>query len=59
MRPLVNKEIAAMMGISERTVIRWKKKGVIPSRNGQQVFLIDLLNGIALPPVGMGEGRAS
>ena len=43
MRPLNNKEIAAMIGISERTVVRWKQKGRLPARGNGQVFMLDML----------------
>lgn len=59
LRPMVNKEIAAMMGISERTVMRWKKSGQLPSRGRRQVFLIELLHNITQPPARNGERRAS
>ena len=32
LRPLSNKEVAAMIGISERTVMRWKQAGRLPAR---------------------------
>ena len=43
LRPLNNKEVATMIGISERTVVRWKKLGQIPSRSNGQVFMVDML----------------
>ena len=49
LRPLNNKEIATVVGISERTVLRWKKEGRLPSRQKGQVLLVDLLRHIAPP----------
>ena len=31
MKPVNQKELCAFLGLSEPTVIRWRKKGVIPS----------------------------
>ena len=47
LRPLSNKEVAAMIGISERTVMRWKRAGRLPSREGGQVFMVDLVRHVA------------
>ncbi|MCZ6730182.1 MAG: hypothetical protein O7C61_10795 [SAR324 cluster bacterium] len=47
LRPLSNKEIAAMIGISERTVMRWKLVGRLPSRGSGQVFMVDLIRHLA------------
>ena len=47
LRPLSNKEVAAMIGISERTVMRWKRAGRLPSRDGGQVFMMDLIRHVA------------
>ena len=49
LRPLNNKEIATVVGISERTVLRWKKEGRLPSRQKGQVLMVDLLRHIAPP----------
>ena len=49
LRPLNNKEIATVVGISERTVLRWKKEGRLPSRQKGQVLMVDLLRHIASP----------
>ena len=53
LRPLNNKEIATVVGISERTVLRWKKEGRLPSRLKGQVLMVDLLRHIA-PPLSAG-----
>lgn len=42
-RPLSNKEMAGMIGISERSVLRWKSEGRLPTKPKGQVNLIDLL----------------
>jgi FixJ family two-component response regulator len=47
LRPLSNKEVAAMIGISERTVMRWKRCGRLPSREQGQIFVLDLLRHLA------------
>lgn len=47
LRPLSNKQVAAMIGVSERTVMRWKRAGRLPSRDGGQVFMVDLLRHVA------------
>ena len=53
LRPLNNKEIATVVGISERTVLRWKKEGRLPSRQKGQVLMVDLLRHI-VPPLPAG-----
>ena len=52
LRPLSNKEVAAMIGISERTVMRWKQAGRLPSRGSGQVFMVDLIRHLAPPEQG-------
>lgn len=47
LKPLNNKEIAAMLGVCERTVIRWKDKGKLPTRGKGQIFVMDMLKHIA------------
>lgn len=47
LRPLNNKEVAAMIGISERTVMRWKRSGRLPTRNKGQIFVLDLIRHLA------------
>lgn len=47
LRPMSNKEVAAMLGISERTVMRWKRAGRLPSRESGQVFMVDLIRHVA------------
>ena len=49
LRPLNNKEVASLIGISERTVARWKKNGRLPSRGTGQVFMMDLVRHLAPP----------
>ena len=47
LRPLSNKEVAAMIGISERTVVRWKQTGLLPARETGQLLLVDLVRHMA------------
>lgn len=47
LRPMSNKEVAAMLGVSERTVMRWKRAGRLPSRESGQVFTVDLIRHVA------------
>jgi len=47
LRPLSNKEVAAIIGISERTVMRWKQAGRLPARESGQVFMVDLIRHLA------------
>ncbi len=55
LRPLNNKEVAAMIGVSERTVMRWKRCGRLPSRNKGQIFVLDLIRHLA--PEGQPAGQ--
>jgi hypothetical protein len=43
LRHLNNKEVGGLLGISERTVRRWKVSGRLPSRDSEQVSLLELL----------------
>ncbi|MEE8554942.1 MAG: helix-turn-helix domain-containing protein [bacterium] len=43
MRHVSNQEIADMLGISERTVRRWKREGRLPSRGSARLKLVDVL----------------
>ena len=43
MRHVSNQEIADMLGISERTVRRWKREGRLPSRGNARLKLADVL----------------
>lgn len=45
-RPLVIKEIAAMLQVSERTVMRWRQGGILPPR-GRQLSMVDLVRHLA------------
>ena len=53
LRPLSNKEVAAMIGVSERTVMRWKRAGRLPSRESGQVFMVDLIRHVAIENTSM------
>jgi len=58
MRHLGNKEVAAMIGVSERTVRRWKQEGRLPCRANEPVMLADLLLHLAPgTPRGATSGR--
>lgn len=55
LRHLSNKEVATMVGVSERTVRRWKLEGRLPSRTNEPVMLADLLLYLApKDPPGLG-----
>ena len=43
LRHLSNKEVGALLNISERTVRRWKLSGRLPSRGSDPILLADLL----------------
>ena len=47
LRPLSNKEVAVMIGISERTVVRWKQTGLLPARESGQLLFVDLVRHMA------------
>ena len=38
-----NKELAAMLGVSERTLRRWKDAGLLPQRGRERLTLLDLI----------------
>ncbi len=44
LRHVNNKEVAHLLGISERTVRRWKLAGRLPNREHEQVSLLELVN---------------
>ena len=43
LRLLNNLEVADLLGVTDKTVRRWKRSGRLPSRSGGQVMLLDLL----------------
>lgn len=43
MRHVNNKEVAGMLGISERTVRRWKLAGRLPNKEHEQISLLELM----------------
>lgn len=43
LRHLTNKEVAGILGVSERTVRRWKEEGRLPDRGNEQVTLAELV----------------
>lgn len=55
LRHFTNKEIAALLGVSERTVRRWKEQGRLPSRGSGQITLLELLR--FLGPTGIPQAR--
>lgn len=66
LRHLTNKEIAALLGVSERTVRRWKVQGRLPARGSDQITLLELLRFLApsgalagVPPVAAGGAAAA
>jgi hypothetical protein len=61
MRHVSNQEIADMLGISERTVRRWKRQGRLPRRGHARLKLADLIEHFARQDAahagtGVGEG---
>ena len=44
LRHVNNKEVAHLLGISERTVRRWKLSGRLPNREHEQVSLLELVS---------------
>lgn len=42
-RHLTNKEVAELLGVTDKTVRRWQQTGRLPSRSGGQLTLLDLL----------------
>lgn len=51
LRYLNNLELAAVLGVTDKTVRRWKREGRLPTREGGQIMLLDLLYHLA-PPAG-------
>ncbi|MDH4246241.1 MAG: MerR family DNA-binding transcriptional regulator [Deltaproteobacteria bacterium] len=49
-RHLSNKELAEMVGVSERTVRRWKDEGLLPDRGRERVMILDLLESAVPEP---------
>ena len=43
LRHVNNKEVASMLGISERTVRRWKLAGRLPNKEHEQISLLELI----------------
>lgn len=43
LRRLSNKELSHAIGVSDKTVQRWKQEGRLPTRKGGYVLLVDLL----------------
>ncbi len=43
LRRLSNKELSHAIGVSDKTVQRWKMEGRLPTRTGGHVLLVDLL----------------
>lgn len=44
LRHVNNKEVAHLLGISERTVRRWKLSGQLPNKEHEQVSLLELVS---------------
>ena len=47
MRHLSNQEVADVLGVSERTVRRWKREGRLPDRGNARLRLADLVEHLA------------
>ena len=43
LRHLNNLELAELLGVTDKTVRRWKREGRLPRREGGQVMLLELL----------------
>ncbi|HKI99849.1 MAG TPA: helix-turn-helix domain-containing protein [bacterium] len=43
-RHLNNKEVADLLGVTDKTVRRWRRAGRLPTRGGGQLTLLDLLH---------------
>jgi len=43
-RHLTNMEVGEILGVSNKTVQRWKREGRLPSRGTGQIMLLDLLH---------------
>lgn len=43
MRFLTNQEVADRLGVSERTVRRWRADGTLPTTKGEKITVLDLL----------------
>jgi hypothetical protein len=43
-RHLTNLEVGEILGVSNKTVQRWKREGRLPSRGTGQIMLLDLLH---------------
>jgi excisionase family DNA binding protein len=43
-RQLTNKEVAEVLGVTDKTVRRWRRAGRLPGREGGQLTLLDLLH---------------
>jgi hypothetical protein len=59
MRHVSNQEIATMLGISERTVRRWKRAGQLPRPEHARLKLADLLGHLSRSLAGSGTPGAS
>ena len=57
MRHVSNQKIATILGISERTVRRWKRKGRLPQRGHARLKLADLIEHLAGGMAGAVEDR--
>jgi excisionase family DNA binding protein len=44
MRCLNNREVAEVLGVTDKTVRRWKREGRLPEGRGGQITLLDLLH---------------
>lgn len=48
-RHLNNKEVAHLLGVTDKTVRRWQRAGRLPGGNGGQLTLLDLLQHTSSP----------
>ena len=53
-RNLSNKELGEILGVTEKTVRRWKVNGRLPCRENGRIMLLDLVHHLA-PKAAKGE----
>jgi hypothetical protein len=58
LRALTNKEVGAFLGVTERTVRRWKLEGRLPGPRKGQVTVLELLQFLQAQGSAPGEARA-
>ena len=63
LRRLNNRDVGHLMGVTDKTVRRWRREGRLPSEEGAQLTLLNLLYYLApplpRPPGATAAGRAT